>query len=809
MRRTKKPVFFIVLLCILALGYFTFFGFHTYFGDTRTTYIKGADEIRWGIDIQGGVNATFEPADGYKADEHEMDSAKATIEQRLVSLNITDSEVYVDYSKGRVIVSFPWQAGEIDFDPEAAVTELGESAILRFIKGTTFTDDENSDNLVLTGTDVESAEAKPDQDKDTNQITYVVSLELKDSGRSKFAAATSELYPTRGQISIWMDETMISAPAVQAVINDGSAQISGNFTYESAKALADKINAGSLPFKLETTSTNIISATLGSGARDAMLIAGVIAFVVVAIYMMIIYKLPGFVASIALVGQVIGSIACISGFFGNIDSFTLTIPGIAGIILAVGMGVDANVITAERIKEELLTGKSLTNSIETGYKRAWSAVFDGNITVVFVAVILMGAFGPTDSLFGKLLKPIFSMFGAATAGTIYSLGYTLLVGIILNFVFGVFCSRLMLTSLSRFKAFRSRKWYGVPDDDEKKAAVIEKRKKMLKPNAHRKLFYTVSCSLFAVFAAVTIIVGLNVAIEFKGGTIITYTYEGSIATADVEKLVTDSIGETAIVTEGEDFASGKQTLKLSFSSDDGISNEKQTNLAKAMNEKYPDNKIEVLESTDVAASNGIEFFFKCLVACAFALVITVIYIGFRFRKIGGLSAGCFAVLALIHDMCMVYGCFVICRFDINANFMAVLLTILGYSINATIIVYDRIRENRKLYGRKYSIEELVNMSITQTLGRSIHTTVTTVLAMTTVCIVCAIWGITSIMSFAFPLIIGMIAGVYSSNCIAPTLWVLWQKHVEKKEAKNSGRPGMKSAAKNQPKPPRPNNGAVV
>ena len=797
-----------MLLCILGLGCLTFFGIHTYFGDTRTTYIKGADEIRWGIDIQGGVNATFEPADGYEASKTEMDAAKAVIERRLVSLNIIDSEVYVDYSKRRVTVSFPWQAGEESFDPEQAVTELGETAILRFVKGTTFPESDDDENIVLTGTDVESAAAMQYQDKDTNKITYVVSLKLKDSGTSKLAAATTELYPTKGQISIWMDDNMISAPAVQSAITDGSAQITGNFTYDSAKSLADKINAGSLPFKLETTSTNIISATLGSGARDAMLIAGVIAFVCVAIYMIIIYRLPGFVASLALIGQVIGSIACISGFFGNIESFTLTIPGIAGIILAVGMGVDANVITAERIKEELLAGKTLTGAIATGYKRAWSAVFDGNITVVFVAVILMGAFGPTDSVFGTMLKPIFSMFGAATAGTIYSLGYTLLVGIILNFVFGVFCSRLMLSSLSRFKAFRSRKWYGVPEEEEKRAAMVEKRKKVLKPNAHRKLFYGISCGLVAVCAAVTIIVGLDVAIEFKGGTIITYTYEGTVATADVEKLVSDTIGETAVVTEGEDFASNKQTLKLSFSSDEGISNDKQSQLADAMKEKFPDSSIEVLESTDVAASNGTEFFFKCLVACVFAMIITVIYIGFRFRKIGGLSAGCFAVLALVHDMCMVYGCFVLCRFAINANFMAVLLTILGYSINATIIVYDRIRENERIYGRKYDIEELVNMSITQTLGRSIHTTVTTVLAMTVVCIVCAIWGITSIMSFAFPLIIGMVAGVYSSNCIAPTLWVLWQKHVEKKNAKNNVRPGKKKTNK-QPKAPRPNNGAVV
>lgn len=799
-RRVKKPVFFIVLLCILGLGFLTFAGIHTQYGDIKTTYIKGADEIRWGIDIQGGVNATFEPADGYDASKTEMDAAKAVIEQRLVSLNITDSEVYVDYSKKRVMVSFPWQAGEENFDPEAAVSELGETAVLKFRKGT-----EADGEEVLSGTDVKKAEAQQYQNPDTNQIEYVVSLELNAEGKTKFSEATAEL-AGNGQISIWMDEDQISAPSVQSAITDGKAQITGNFTYDSAKALADKINAGSLPFKLETTSTNIISATLGEGARNAMLIAGVIAFVIVAIYMIIIYKLPGFVAAIALIGQVVGSIACISGFFGNIDSFTLTIPGIAGIILAIGMGVDANVITAERIKEELRNGKTLNGAIEQGYKRAWSAVFDGNITVVFVAVILMGAFGPVDSVFGTLLKPVFFMFGAATAGTIYSLGYTLLVGIILNFVFGIFCSRLMLSSLSKFKCFKSRKFYGVPEDDEKLAQLNEKSKKSLNVYGKRKIFYTISCSLVAAFVVLTAVIGLDMALEFKGGTIITYTYEGEIDTAQVEKTVKDSIGESCIVTTGENFSSDNTTIKLSFSSKEGISNAKQDTLKAAMEEKFAVNKIELLESSDVSASNGTEFFFKCLVACAFAAVITIIYIGFRFKKIGGLSAGCFAVLALIHDMCMVYGCFVICRFDINANFMAVLLTILGYSINATIIVYDRIRENRRIYGKKLTIDELVNLSITQTMGRSIHTTVTTVLAMATVCIVCLICGISSIMSFAFPLIIGMIAGVYSSNCIAPTLWVMWQKHVEKKQG---GINPVKSKKKKQPKSPRPNNGAVV
>ena len=209
-----------------------------------------------------------------------------------------------------------------------------------------------------------------------------------------------------------------------------------------------------------TSNFRTISAAMGTGARNAMLIAGLVAFILICIYMMIVYRLPGFVASIALVGQVVGTIACITGFFGNIPSFTLTIPGIAGIILAVGMGVDANVVTFERVKEELRNGKTLNSALELGYSRAWAAIFDGNITIVFVALILMGAFGPPDSLIAKAMSWLYFLFPTTIEGTIYSFGFTLLVGVILNFVFGVFCSRLMLASLSKFKALRNPKLYG-------------------------------------------------------------------------------------------------------------------------------------------------------------------------------------------------------------------------------------------------------------------------------------------------------------------------------------------------------------
>lgn len=316
-------------------------------------------------------------------------------------------------------------------------------------------------------------------------------------------------------------------------------------------------------------------------------------------------------------------------------------------------------------------------------------------------------------------------------------------------------------------------------------------KKVLNVVGRKKIFYCISLCLITLFIVLSLTIKPKVAIEFKGGTILTYTYEGDITANQVNDVVKDTLNMDAVVTKGEDSQSNSKTVKISFSSSKGISDEKQTKLKAALEEAFADNNIEVYETNDVEASNGMNFFFKCLVAVVFAMIITIIYIAFRFRNIGGLSAGVFSVVALFHDMCMVYGTFVICRFDISANFMAVMLTILGYSINATIIIYDRIRENERILGKKLDLKQLVNLSVTQTLGRSIHTTVTTVLAMATVCIVCVICGVSSIISFAFPLIIGMIAGVYSSNCIAPTLWVTW------KSRSSASNKSKKSSAKKQ------------
>lgn len=464
MKRVSKVVFFILAILILFFATVSVVGIKTHYGDIETTIIKGSDQIRWGIDIRGGVDVTFAPADNVDATDDQLQAVAEVMRQRLVTLNITDYEVYTDNNSDSVIVRFPWKADESNFDADSAIKELGETAVLSFRKGTE-TDEEGkpTGDLVFEGTQVEKAEAVyVATDSLGNNYEWAVSLKLKSDGAKAFSDATGELVSTNGQISIWMDDEMISAPSVNEQIDNGEAIISGSFDSESAKSLANKINGGALPFKLETKSYSTIDPTLGLGARDAMILSGLIAFALVCLFMIFAYRLPGFVACIALIGQVGLTIAALTGFFPDISSSTLTIPGIAGIILSVGMGVDANIITAERIKEEINSGKSIDGSIELGYKRAFSAILDGNITTLIVAIILMGTFGTPDNIFAMALNPLFALFRfpASTEGSIFSFGFTLMIGIICNFIFGVLASKYMVKSISRINLFRKAKFYG-------------------------------------------------------------------------------------------------------------------------------------------------------------------------------------------------------------------------------------------------------------------------------------------------------------------------------------------------------------
>ncbi len=473
MKRSGKITFIVVALLVFVFAYLSFFGVSNYYGDTEKIYVKGAADIRWGIDIQGGVEAIFTPdvtEEEFDAiTSEDMANAETIINTRLVNKNITDSEVYTDNENKQIIVRFPWQSEETDYDPAAAVRELGETAMVSFYAGS----EKTGTPLLQGAADVESAAPGYNE-----QQGYVIQLQLTDAGKSKFAAATKKYL--NSNISIWLDDEMLSDAKVNEVIENGQAIISGqDMTLEYVEEVSEKINAGALPFALKVDDTiRVINPTMGERSLQVMLLAGIIAFSLIVILMIIKYRVPGVIAAIAVLGQIAGIIACTSGFFAGADSFTLTIPGIAGIILSIGMGVDSNVITAERIKEELrYNKKTLDGAIDAGFSSAFSAILDGNVTNVIIAIILMGIFGPYSSIWAKVLWPFMWVYnhtvglipGLAIAntitGSIYSFGYTLLIGVIFNFIFGVAASRLMLKGVSRFKALRNPVLYGGVKND--------------------------------------------------------------------------------------------------------------------------------------------------------------------------------------------------------------------------------------------------------------------------------------------------------------------------------------------------------
>lgn len=411
--KNHKPVFFIILAIALVMVYTAIFGISIPVGNSKFE-VLGSPDMRFGIDIRGGVDAVFEPVDlDRKATFAELEAAKSIIETRLDHKNILDRDVFIDRDNGHITVRFPWKADETDFNPEDAIAELGETAQL------TFQDEEG--NILVEGSRVSNS--TPELNHQTNQ--YVVSLKFDAEGSKLFGDATKQLIGK--PINIYMDDTLIQSAIVSEHITGGEAQISGMLTYENAKAVSDKINSGALPFSMITKNHSTISPSLGSGALEVMVRAGMIAFAIICVLLIFYYRLPGFVACIALLIQMSGQILALS-----VPQITLTLTGIAGVILSIGMGVDANVIISERISDEIKSGKSVRSAITNGFKEGFSSVFDGNITVLIVGVILM-------------------IFGS---GSLLSFAYSLLTGIFFNFVAGVTASRLMIRSLSEYEALR-------------------------------------------------------------------------------------------------------------------------------------------------------------------------------------------------------------------------------------------------------------------------------------------------------------------------------------------------------------------
>lgn len=782
MRRVKKPVFFVVLILIAALVYTSLFGVYGQNGDFKVTWLKGASDIRWGIDIRGGVEATFSPAGGVEATASELESAKQIIETRMVSQNITDYELYTDEANNRIIVRFPWKSDETDFDPEKAINELSATAMLTFREGgeyETMDYDENgnpvyktpagttADTIILEGSDVVSAQPGVQQDQDSGTAQYVVQLEFSDAGKEKFAEATGRLV---GQtISIWMDDVRLSAPTVNSVISDGKCIIEGNFTSESATTLAAQIQAGALPFALETSNFNSLAPTLGGQALNAMLMAGLIAFAVIAVMMIVTFRLPGVVAVISLAGQMGICFAAVSGFFPNMNSFTMTLPGIAGLILSIGIGVDANVITAARVREELNNGKSLDGALQRGFQSSFWAIFDGNITTAIVAIMLMMVFGPSN---------ILSMiFGQSTTGSIFSFGFTLLVGIIANFVMGVFATRLMTLSLAGFKCFRKRWLFGGVEEGQAPKA------KRFDFFGSRKTYFTISAVILVVGLIASVVMGPKLDIQFAGGAMIRYSVDGTGYDAEsIASTISEQMGLDSSVSVNQDMATGQENVTVSFAGNKSLTPDQQAQVATVLSDAFDQATFTLLESNSVDATMGAKFFQKCMVCFVLTAVLLLVYIALRFKKIGGLSAGLTAIAALLHDVLIAFFVFVIFGMSINDIFIAVVLTLLGYSLNSTIVIYDRVRENKRKNGPRASFVDTMNESLSQTLGRTLLTSLTTFLALVVVLIVAGMFSISTVVSFSLPMMVGVAAGCFSSQFIAPNLFAMWQVRQKSKEA---------------------------
>ena len=377
-KRGKSWPLFVVAILIVVFSLTAIFGVSYQYGDTKNVYVKGASDIRFGIDIRGGVDVTFMPDGDVDATPEQMTAAKTVIEDRLVGLGITDYESYVDSNKDRIIVRFPWKTGESDFNPQTAIDEIGTTAKMVFRKGSSSTGEE-----ILSGDDVTSANAAYSETDG-----WVVQLKFSSEGAQAFADATTELASSGDPISIWLDDENISTASVDEAITGGEAIIKGNFDQDSAAMLANQINSGALPFALSAESYSTISPTLGARSLEVMVLAGIVAFVLVALLMILCYRLPGTVAAFSLLGQVCATLAVVSGYFAVFPGSTLTLPGIAGIILGIGMAVDANILPFERIRDEIRAGSTPLRAVEAGFHRSMKAVLDGNLTNLICSLVL-------------------------------------------------------------------------------------------------------------------------------------------------------------------------------------------------------------------------------------------------------------------------------------------------------------------------------------------------------------------------------------------------------------------------------------
>ena len=687
------------------------------FGPTGT---GSARNIKTGLDLAGGVSITYQ-AVGEDISQEDMDDTVYKLQQRVDGYS-EESQVYQEGSD-RINVEIPGVT-----DANQILEELGQPGSLEF--------QDSEGNVVLEGTDVESAEGGVVQNQTTGANEYVVELNLTSEGTEKFATATEE--NLNQQIAIVYDGEVISAPTVNNVISNGQAQITGMSSLEEARQLASSIRIGSLKVELEELRSNVVGAQLGEAAIRTSLIAGGIGIALVAVFMIAVYLLPGVAAALALVIYVGLELVMLNAF-----DLTLTLPGIAGIILSIGMAVDANVIIYARIREEIGAGRSVRTAIKTGFQKALSAILDGNITTLIAAAVLW--------LMGT--------------GSVKGFAMTLALGIVLSMFTALVISRLIVNAFYAV-GLRDAKFYGT-----------QKERKTIDFVGKRKIFFAISIILVLLgpigMAGFKAAQGqaLNYSLEFVGGTSTSVNEDMTIEEIDeqVKPVIQEVTGDAEI--QASKVAGSNQVIFKTRSLDMNERNELNQKL-----EETFDVSEDQITAESISSTVSSEMRRDAVIAVVIATVCMLIYIWFRFKDIRFASS---AVLALVHDVLVVFAFYVLSRTSVGNTFIACMLTIVGYSINATIVIFDRIRENLKTARKNQDLAEIVNMSITQTLTRSIYTSLTTFITI----FVLFLLGVSSIREFAMPIMVGIVCGAYSSVCITGPLWYVMRNGIRRKSGK--------------------------
>ncbi len=715
MKKNKGIISLILAVVLIALMGFTV---TVGFGRTGTGAMKN---IKLGLDLAGGVSITYQVKDKNPSDEEMSDTIYKL--QRRVEQYSTEASVYQEGSD-RINIEIPGVT-----DANKILDELGKPGSLEFK-----TEDGKT---VLTGSDVETASARAGEDSMKNR-EYSVELTLNKDGKEKFAKATKENVGKK--IDIVYDGTTISDPIVNQEIDGGQAYITGNFTFEEADNLASTIRIGGLKLELEELRSNVVGAQLGEQAISTSLKAGAIGLALIIVFMIFVYYLPGLASGLALLIYTELVLVILNAF-----NVTLTLPGIAGIILGIGMAVDANVIIFARVREEMSRGKSVKNSLKTGFQKAMSAIVDGNVTTLIAAAVLW----------------------FRGSGPVKGFAQTLAIGILVSMFTALVVTRIIVFSFYAV-GLRKESLYYRPKKEREPIGFLEKR----------KVFFAISSLLIVASLAV---MGVNssqgkgafaYSLEFEGGTSTNVTFNEELSIDEIDEkvvpVVEEITGDNNVQTQK--VAGTNQVIIKTVT----LSLDQREELNQAMVDEFKvDESLITAENISSTVSN--EMRKDAVIAVIISTICMLLYIWFRFKDIRFAAS---AILALLHDVLIVIGFYAVARISVGNTFIACMLTIVGYSINATIVIFDRIREELHYQTKKTDLMAVVNKSITQTLTRSIYTSLTTFVMVA----ILFIMGVSSIREFAAPLMVGVICGAYSSVCITGALWYVMRSKLGKKES---------------------------